>query len=71
MLGSQNMTAMVNEKESRMKIKEYFEDTKNKYKGLMKWVCKNGHNKYLPPGEDFDICNICGTKIAKKKGIVR
>lgn len=49
-----------------MKIKEFFEDTKNKYKGLVKWECKNGHEKYLSLGTDFDICNICGSKKAKK-----
>jgi len=54
-----------------MKIKEIFEDPKNKYKGMIKWECKNGHEKYFPPGEDFDQCNICGSKNAKKIGKVK
>lgn len=52
-----------------MRLKIFINE--NKYKGLVKWVCKNGHDKYLQPGEDFDICNICGATKAKKIGLVK
>lgn len=54
-----------------MKIKDFLTEDESKYKGMMKWKCKNGHTKYTQPDEDFDICNICGTKKAKKIGIVK
>jgi len=37
---------------------------------MMEWKCEHGHTKYTKSNEDFDICNICGTKKAKKIGIV-
>ena len=52
-----------------MRLKTFINE--NKYKGMVKWICKNDHEKYLPPNTDFDICNICGTKKAKKIGSVK
>jgi hypothetical protein len=30
----------------------------------MIYVCKNNHVKYIRNDESFDVCNICGTKVA-------
>jgi len=36
--------------------------TISRYRGLIKYICKNGHTKYCQPYLRIDICNICGTK---------
>ena len=38
----------------------------DRYKGRDKYLCKNGHPKYVEKRLSFDICNICGTTEATK-----
>ena len=56
------------------KIDKFIKKKKNKIwmrtslPDLQKWVCTHGHEKWIEVGHDFDICNICGTRKAKKVG---